>query len=414
MRTKIIAFILLFLTAAAASYAYFSLDFWNKIQSQSDQRVVGPETGQVTPGSIRQPTSSPDSPPAADNPQPTPVKATPSLNGPIHALRVDYKDMASSRNNVITLEQKIAQAGFNLVSLGAGRAEWTYFKWAGHNDAWSDDIKATGVDFLAEDAAHFGSWAQIDAAVDVLSPLYIQKNPEAAAISAEGIPSTNLISTMQLVDGPYGKSLLEMIAAIAANYPVNSISINEMYYQHDGYGPDDRTAYVRATGRNDWPRTADGRINTADPSIGLWRSAELARFIGQAQQIAHQYGKKLLVNVALNLNNSSSPVLDDGQQLDLLQGNIDRILLWGFFNPENVPAQDMLKAAQLLSKSDFHEKFVFVIGLWNKDNQAITAGSLKSTITAIQSGGLPNIWITPATIMNDDIWNVVTSFWKEN
>ncbi len=413
MRTKIIAFIILLLVVAAASFAVTLLDIWEKIQLQSNQQVAIPAVTLSTSEATRQPTNSANPPSPTGNPQPASVKESPVLNGPIHALRVDYTDMAASRNDVISLEQRIAQAGFNMVSLGAGRAEWTYFKWAGHGDAWSSDVKTSGIDFLAEDVARFGSWAQIDAEVDVLSPLYIQKNPESAAISVDGIPSTNLVSTMQLVNGPYGKSLLEMIAAIAANYPVNSISINEMYYQRDGYGPDDRAAYARVTGRNDWPRTADGKINTEDPSISGWRSAELARFIGQAMSIAHQYGKNLFVNVALNLNNSSAPVLDYGQQLELLQGNIDRILLWGFFNPESVPAQDLQKAVQSLSKADYHDKFIFVIGLWNKDKQVVSADSLKSTITAVQAGGLQSIWITPATIMNNDIWNVIKSAWAQ-
>ena len=46
---------------------------------------------------------------------------------------------------------------------------------------------------------------------------------------------------MELVDGPYGKMLLQVVEAIAAGYPVNSINLpqQESFYQKDGYGPDD-------------------------------------------------------------------------------------------------------------------------------------------------------------------------------
>jgi hypothetical protein len=131
----------------------------------------------------------------------------------IRAIRADYTDMATSRGQVKPLEKAIQESGFNLVSLGAGRAEWTYFKWNGHNADWSNDVKSTGIDFLAEDSGRFGAWAHIDAAVDVLSPLYIQKNPGAAAISLDGVPSSNLISTMPLVEGPDGQHLLHMLQA---------------------------------------------------------------------------------------------------------------------------------------------------------------------------------------------------------
>jgi hypothetical protein len=340
-----------------------------------------------------------------------PAHVAGQLSSPIRAIRLDYVDMSDSRAEVASLEQKIISSGFNLVSLGAGRAEWTFFKWAGHENDWSDDVKESGVDFLAEDAARFSRWAYVDASVDVLSPLYIQAHPQAAAVSYDGVPSTNLVSTVQLAEGPYGKLLLEMIRTVASSYAVNSISINEMYYQRDGYGPDDKAAYLQYTGRVDWPRTASGQIDISNQSIGDWRSFELAKWIDQAHSIAHQYGKSFFVNVALNLNNSKSPVLDYGQPLDLLQAKMDKILLWGFFDPESIAPEDLTNAAQILNENDQQNKFIFVIGLWNKLNQPIAAQKLNQAIAAVQQGGIQDIWITPASLMNTDHWNTLASLW---
>ena len=130
-------------------------------------------------------------------------------------------------------------AGINVVALSAGRAEWTYFKWAGHSADQSSDVTSTGIDFLAEDSATFSQFAKVSAVVDVFAPNYILANPNKAAINALGVPDPNLVSTAELVNGSFGQQLLDMVQYIAANYPhVDSIDITELSYRADGYGPD--------------------------------------------------------------------------------------------------------------------------------------------------------------------------------
>lgn len=213
----------------------------------------------------------------------------------VHAVRVDYLDIGKSRGEVNALEADMKQAGVNLVAVGAGRVDWTYFPWKGQNDRWSNEVKQSGIDFLAEDSARFGKWAHVSAVVDVLAPLYIQAFPDTAAVSWAGLPSKNLVSTLDLAEGEFGQEILGMIEEIAANYPVNSILITELVYYVDGYGGKDQTAYLAYTGRTDWPRTADGKIDIEDPSIGAWRSYEIGRFLEQASKIVHQFGKQLFV-----------------------------------------------------------------------------------------------------------------------
>ncbi len=370
------------------------------------------EISQDKPLSDRVPAGQSRSNPVSLAPVNLPTHVPGQLSSPIRAIRLDYKEMADSRKGIDALEQNIIASGLNLVSLGAGRAEWTYFNWAGHTDALAKEVRDTGIDFLAEDTARFGRWAYVDASVDVLSPLYIQKVPQAAAISYDGVASPNLVSTMQLVEGPYGKLLLEMIRAIASTYAVDSISINEMYYQRDGYGPDDKAAFMQVTGRPDWPRRADGLIDIKDQIIGDWRSFELSRWLSQAQDIAHQYGKSFFVNISLNLNDPRAPVLDYGQSLGLLQARMDKVLLWGFFDPETISAEDLTSAARILKQNDSQHKFIFVVGLWNKLNLPIAAQKLTQAATAVQQGGLEDIWITPASLVNADHWLALSSIWK--
>jgi hypothetical protein len=160
----------------------------------------------------------------------------------VRAVRVDYVDVGQSRSQVAALETQMKQAGVNLVAVGAGREDWTYFAWAGHQDNWSSAVRTTGIDYLADDSRRFSQWAHVTAVVDALAPRYIQAHPEAAAVSWNGVPSQNLVGTMELVEGDFGQQLLVMMDAVAANYPVNSVSISELFYHTDGYGARDKAA----------------------------------------------------------------------------------------------------------------------------------------------------------------------------
>ena len=364
--------------------------------------ATAPATRQATP----LPAGSKPSPAASSTP--FIPKSVPTV---IHAIRADYTDMAASRSQVKPLEQAIQESGFNLVSLGAGRAEWTYFKWSGHTAQWSSDVKSTGVDFLAEDSGRFGAWAHVDAAVDVLSPLYIQQHPEAAAISLDGTPSPNLVSTMQLVEGPYGQQLLDMITAIASGYPVDSISVNELAYHLDGYGPDDKSAYLAYSRRTDWPRLPNGAINPDDPGLVTWRSYEVNRFLGQARDIAHRYGKSFYANLTLALGPDGLPLSTDLAAIQALNSVSDRVILWNNLNLSQVTSQQLARVADALAPVD-HNRVIFVIGLWGQPTtQPITPLQLQSAMQVLQQHGFANLWITPASLMTTAHWQAAAAGW---
>ena len=328
-----------------------------------------------------------------------------------HAIRADYTDMAISRPEVLPLEQKIENAGMNMVSLSAGRVDWTFFKWAGHLNDWSSDVKTTGIDFLSDDSSRFGAWARVDAAVDALSPVYIKQNPQSAAISWDGKPSTQLVSTMQVVQGQYGQLLLQMIQYIAENYPVDSISVNEMFYHADGYGPDDKTAFTAYSGLPDWPRTSNGVIDINNPTIETWRTYELNIFLSQVHAICSKYGKQFYFDVPLNVAANGTPDGGYGVQLDKMFTNVDKIILWGYFNLDSLTPENLQITAGNLNQIN-PDRTIFLIGLWNVQLHAVSADKLQRAIKAVQNGGLTNIWITPASLMTDAHWSAIQQVWK--
>jgi hypothetical protein len=348
------------------------------------------------------PTTTPE--PTA-SPSPT---ATPAI--PIRAMRLDYKDYAASRAGVDNLEALMRQSGINLVALGAGRVDWTYFKWVGQPDNWSGDVTSTGIDFLAEDAARFHTWARVDAVVDVYAPKYIQAHPQSATLSWLGKPSPYLVNTMDLVDGEFGNLLLNMIDSIAANYPVDSISLTEMMYYTDGYGDVDKAAYMSSTGKNDWPRLSNGFVNIDDPSIGEWRSREIARFLGKAHAITAKYGKQLFVDAAVTWKSPASLGADHGTRYDILLEQADRVVIWDYFALNGYKPEYSQNLAEIfLQKTD--GRAILSIGLWAKNNKTITPTQLESAILSAQTGGMQDIWITPSLMMTDAHWEVLKRLW---
>jgi hypothetical protein len=318
--------------------------------------------------------------------------------------------MAESRPVVEKLEPRMKSVGINMVALGAGRAEWTYFKWAGHENVWSNDVKDTGSDFLMEDSTRFGQWAHVDAVVDVFAPNYILAHPDKAAISVDGVHSANLVSTTELVHGAYGQQLLDMIEYIAANYPVDSISITELYYHRDGYGPDDKAAYLAASGNTDWPRNADGTINTFDPSIGNWRSHELDTYLDRAVALAHAHGKQLFFDVELSLENLNYLTNEHGTNYKLVLEHMDRIVVWGYYGVDNYPPEYLCQVAKFLTQFP-QDRLILSIGLWDDNGQEVSPQSFRTAMQSILAGGVVNIWVTPSLLMNDADWQVLADFW---
>jgi hypothetical protein len=349
-------------------------------------------------------------PSVTPEPTVTPTLTPTQIVVPVRAMRLDYKDYVASRTEVDNLEARLRQSGVNFVALGAGRADWTYFKWPDRPENWSGDVNSSGIDFLAQDAARFHVWARVDAVVDVYAPKYIQMHPESAALSWLGKPSPYLVNTMDLVDGEFGRLLLDMLDAIAANYPVDSISLTELMYYTDGYGNVDKAAYMNYTGRKDWPRLSNGLINIDDPSIGEWRSREIARFLGKAHAITSKYGKQLFVDVAVTWKSPGMMGADHGTRYDILLEQVDRVVVWDYFALNGYkPEYSQNLADVLLQKTD--GKSILSIGLWAKNSQTITPAQLEAAILAAQKGGIQDIWITPSLFMTDAHWDVLRRLW---
>jgi hypothetical protein len=268
-----------------------------------------------------------------------------------------------------------------------------------------------------DDSTRFGKWAHVSAVVDVLAPLYIQAHPQAAALSWTGIPSKNLVGTMELVDGQFGQELLSMMQEIATYYPVNSITLTELVYYTDGFGEPDKAAYLAYTGKSDWPRKANGAINIDEPSIGIWRSYEIGRFLKKAAGILHLHGKQLFVEAHIDVYPSGMVRVENGTDFSLFLEYADRLVVRGSSNPEGRSQVALNAITQYLAH--FPERRIITsIGLWSKDYDPDTPRNQMSALpaadfqSALQGTGAVDLWITPSFLMTGAHWQALEDFWS--
>jgi hypothetical protein len=337
----------------------------------------------------------------------------------VRAVRMDYLDVEKSQDEVAALEARLKQVGVNMIAVGAGRSDWTYFPWPDHQDHWSDEVRTTGNDYLLADSIRFGKWAHVSAVVDVLAPLYIQAHPDTAAISWFGETSKNLVSTMELVDGPFGQDLLDVIDNIATHYPVNSITLTELVYYVDGFGEQDKAAYLAYTGRSDWPRTADGQINIDDISIGTWRSFEIGRFLEKAASIVHRQGKQFFVEARIGVDSEGRVFVNNGTDFNLFLLYADRLIVRGSYDPMGRDPQAMSAIAEYLEHYQ-NGRVIMSIGLWDKDYDpgvskdqmsSISATDFQSVLQAVNEDGVEDMLVTPSFLISDAHWQVLKDSW---
>ena len=364
--------------------------------------------GLVAYGVLRTPNSTP-------NPQFT------QLNS-VHAVRIDYLDISNSQTELDGLESQMKAAGTNMVALSAGRVDWTYFPWKGHPDRWSSEVKRTGVDYLARDSARFSEWAHVSAVVDMLAPRYLKSRPDEAAISSTGIASDNLVSTVDLVEGDFGQDALDMIEFIAANYPVNSVTISELVYYVDGFGDNDKAAYTSYSGQEDWPRTATGEIDIDDPSIGTWRAYEVGRFLEKAAEIVHRYDKQLFFEARVSLDSNGNVVVKNGTDLDAYLMDADRLVVWGNHDLDGQPVEAISQVASYLTQFGV-ERVIMMIGLWDniyspdfpkEQMTAIPAANLQVMLESTEQAGITNQWVSPSFLISQEHWNSINAVWMSN
>ncbi|MHB8483643.1 MAG: glycosyltransferase family 2 protein [Nitrospiria bacterium] len=331
----------------------------------------------------------------------------PASNGVI-ALATHFDPWNSWEEGVASILQNRDAQGLNIIGISAGRPEWTYFRWNTYPEKWSSNQKNESVDLLGEAVSAFNKrHFKTVAIVDVYAPGLIKKNPDIAAVRFDGARSPEQVSFTELVDGEYGREVIEMVRYLARNYPLKAIALTEMSYHSFCFDNRCLLSYRKATGNKTWPKNHNGTVDRDDPSIWEWRSAKMEKFIERVARTVHAEGKEFYVDVPVSWEDFSRHGKDSGLDYARILRHADKIVVWNYFDLENLKPDVSLALAKELSSHFAPEKVFVSIGLWG-NSKTVTPEEFKIALEDTLKGGIPNIWITPNHLMTPSHWTVLT------
>lgn len=323
-------------------------------------------------------------------------------------VSIHFSDWPNWREALQSLLVSPGSQHVDRVAVSAGRADWTFYKWQGSEQWWSPEQHDTESDMLGETiAALTAKGYETTATLDVLAPRYLQLNPHFAALDVKGKFSREVVCSTCLANGEYGELLDAAFRALAARTDVDSICITEMFYDVHCYDERCRAAFADASGRNDWPRDGGGRIDRRHPSIGKWRSEQVARTVARFSGIARSYGKQLLVDVRVSRDDLTRNSSENGQDYRLLLPLVDQLVVWDYFAIDRLPPRAAGKVAKYLSRNFGANRYWHSIGLWDDKGGSIDADQLTRAVRAARNGGSRNIWITPGKDLTDAHWQAL-------
>jgi biofilm PGA synthesis N-glycosyltransferase PgaC len=292
-----------------------------------------------------------------------------------------------------------------VVGVGAGRVEWTYFRWKGHEDAWSNHQRGEPEqDLLLEAARAFrDEGLEVAAFVDLYAPAWIRAHPGSAAVHSDGKPSAEQVSLVELADGAFGARVVEMIEALAAGYPIDAVNVTEAAYGDTSFGDADLASFRALSGRRDWPRNAQGNVDVDDPAVWDWKCTLFERFAAKAAQAVRRHGKRLYLDVAASWKDLSRDGRDFGHDYARLLRLADRLVVWDYFAYEGLPPQASADLARHLAASFPASHFDLSIGLWGKGG-VVGPADFDAALEAALGAGATQLWVTPDDQVTDEHW----------
>ncbi|HEY6002463.1 MAG TPA: glycosyltransferase family 2 protein [Anaeromyxobacter sp.] len=309
------------------------------------------------------------------------------------------------REAISSVQRRALLRQVEVVGVGAGRVEWTYFRWKGHEDVWSNHQRGEPeLDLLGEAVTTFrDEGLEVAAFVDLYAPAWIQANPASAAVHSDGKPSAEQVSLAELADGAFGARAVEMIEAIASRYPVDVVDITEAAYGDTSFGKADLESFRALTGRRDWPRDRLGHVDVEHPAVWEWKCTLFERFARKAAQAVRRHGKRLYIDVAASWKDLSRNGRDFGQDYVRLLRIADRIVVWDYFAFEGLPPSASGDLARHLAASFPTSHFDVSIGLWGK-NAVVGPADFDAALEAALAGGATQVWVTPNDQVTDEHW----------
>jgi cellulose synthase/poly-beta-1,6-N-acetylglucosamine synthase-like glycosyltransferase len=320
-----------------------------------------------------------------------------------------WADWEKALRNVLN-RPKIGMS--DVIGVGAGRPEWVYFRWKGNTDAWANHQKGEPDDLLgkATDVFHTTGF-KVAAIIDLYAPKYIKKNREAAAVRFDGEKSDMQVSLTELVEGQYGKMVLDMIGYVSRHYPVEIINLTEMSYHSFSFSNSDLRSYETFSGKRGWPLDAKGNIDIDDPTVWEWKSVQMERFIKQVAGIVHSQRKELYIDVPVSWTDFSRHGRQAGLDYRRVLNHADKIIVWNYFYLGNAQPEISRELSEHMVRHFPISSFYISIGLWGTDEH-VDPEAFARAIDSTLKGGATQIWVTPNDLITKKHWNKLLPYWQ--
>lgn len=308
------------------------------------------------------------------------------------------------------LAQDLDEVDADSVAISAGRADWAAFQWPDNEDRWATPVSEDD-DPFGDASSLLGQDRSVIAVVDVFAGSYLEENPELAAQTADGDELEFQVSIGELTEGEHGDAIVEMAAALASRDDVDAVNLTELHYDVGGFGPDDEALYSADTGEDGWPRDEDDEIDTEDPSIGQWRSERIAGFVERVADAVHEHDAELLLDVRAPRDGDAKDAVKYGQDYELLLEHADRLVVWHYVALGGADGSDESQQTLDALVDLGPERIIVSLGLWGDDDETMPADQLADEMARVHESGLKSMWITPASLLEEDHWEVLREQW---
>lgn len=328
-------------------------------------------------------------------------------------INFGFEDLVGGTDWAAT-DRRLLDAGATAVSLSVGRLDWTAFPWLGHERLGAGAVRDSGADLVAPALAELrtdpnGAPRRVTLTIDALVPGWIAEEPGIAGVNADGSRSASFASVAAWERGPVGERLLEYVAEVAARYRPDAIALTEFLFDGATFSAGDRQSFREHSGRSDWPRGADGAIDTGAAELGDWRSAVLAGVAEAARAEAAAHGVALEVDVRAPAGEPAGDRPENGHDYARLLGAADGIVVWDYFALSGRTPEQSADLAEALMRRD-PGRITQSIGLWGED-RTVTPDELRRALNAAARGGAGSVSVTPASRLSDAHWRVIERAW---
>jgi hypothetical protein len=325
-----------------------------------------------------------------------------------------FEDVVTDQPRWREYARRLGEVRATAVSLGVGRVDWAAFPWARYPDANSSMVRDTGRDYVAEALAALarvpGHRRTVTLTIDALVPRLIRASPQLAGTDATGGRSELFASVSALDGGEVGRRIVEMTRDVCARYRPDRVALTELLFDHHTFGPEDLESYRRIARRRDWPRTADGKIDPADPSIGRWRSRAIASLLEQASTVAAGYGVSVDMDVRAPWADPGGDRAASGHDYGILLDSCDRLTIWNYFGLSDSGPDFGAEISRSLDRR-FPGRYAMSTGLWGPGGDTVTAQDLGRSLAVVQQAGAGAVSVTPASLMTSAHWAALADQW---